>query len=495
MTLKQTIGSIKINPLQLIIFLALLQLTITLLTNGFALSADEAIWHYIGRNWFRQGLIPYAGGIDNKSPLYYALFGFSDMLFGVNYWFPRVLGTICQSIGIYYVYKIASHLAGKQSGILAISFYGLSVLWRCADGRYVSYTETYEVLFIIMAFYYCLTASNNKGFFISGLLAAIGLGFRLSALFGIAVLLVASLQKSKKTGLLFCLGLVAGIGLVLLLFACAGINIKDVYTYAVADNYGAGSTTDHSFLWRMEQLCITFFYSEMVLFYPLILIYLFIKKKVDWLILWIILEFIGINVVGNYARVQLKDLLPALSLAAAFAVDHIIKTYGVPVKQVLVIVWICFFPKLLEPLVNLKKIFIKQPIKTAMYSREPYTQPDESVSKQLGLWLKANTKPDKKVFVAGYGATVQTYSERLSPSVYFNVTQTGIAKQRFFKDMKLTKPTLILVPLFPEYKKYVGADLRLFVDALVARDYYPDTSLYSYTIYKIKNNAGQPGKL
>ena len=92
--------------LQVIIMLALMQLFIALLTNGFALSADEAMWHYIGRNWFRHGLAPYSGGADNKSPLIFAVFGFSDWLFGVNYWFPRVLGTVCQSVGIYYIYKI-----------------------------------------------------------------------------------------------------------------------------------------------------------------------------------------------------------------------------------------------------------------------------------------------------------------------------------------------------------------------------------------------------
>jgi len=71
------------TPLQLILLLTLMQLFITLLTNGFAMSQDEAMWHYIGRNWFRNGLVPYAGGVDNHSPLFFAIFGLSDRLFGV----------------------------------------------------------------------------------------------------------------------------------------------------------------------------------------------------------------------------------------------------------------------------------------------------------------------------------------------------------------------------------------------------------------------------
>src|ERR1700743_124156 len=118
--------------LQVILLLTLMQLFITLMTNGFALSQEEAMWHYIGRNWFRNGLVPYSGGADNKSPLFFAIFGLSDRFFGVNYWFPRVLGTIVQSAGIFYLYKIADLISGRQAGMLAISFYGLSVLWHGA---------------------------------------------------------------------------------------------------------------------------------------------------------------------------------------------------------------------------------------------------------------------------------------------------------------------------------------------------------------------------
>ncbi len=131
----------RLNYLQIILLLTLLQLAVTLLTDGFALSFDESMWHYIGRNWFRNGLVPYSGGVDNKSPLIFAVFGFSDMAFGVNYWFPRVLGTLCQTISILYIYKIAKHIAGEQAGVLAISFFGLSLLWHGTGGRYVAFTE------------------------------------------------------------------------------------------------------------------------------------------------------------------------------------------------------------------------------------------------------------------------------------------------------------------------------------------------------------------
>ncbi len=480
--IKETIGRWEIKPIQVIIVLALMQLFITLLINGFAMQQDEAMWHYIGRNWLRNGLVPYAGGVDNHSPLIFAVFGISDKLFGVNYWFVRVLGTICQSIGIFYLYKIAEHISGKKAGMLAISLYGLSVLWHGVDGRYVSYTETFDVMFIIISFYFFLSAQTKKRYFISGFVAAIGFGFRLSGFFGILTLFITSLKKERAYTLTFCLGVLSGIIFLGLAGVLAGINLHDVYIHAFADNFGSGSTTDHDFLWRMVQFDNMFFYSEVILFYPLVMVYLFIGRKIDWLVLWMIFEFIGINVIGNYARVDLKDLLPPLALTGALVIARL----DVPMKYPMLIIWVCFSPKILEPFVNFKKLFTGEIRSAKSYCHEPFVQPDEEADKQLGRWIKLNTTAQEKVLVAGYGALVQVYSERISPSIYFNATQTLIAKKRFFSDMQRNKPGMILVPLFPEYKQYIDADLREYVSQLVAKDYYLDRCMFNYNIYKIK---------
>lgn len=137
-----------LRPLPLIIFFTILQLLVVLLSNH--LNFDEAMWQYIGRNWFRNGLVPYAGGVDNKSPLVFVVFGLSDKLFGVNYWFPRILGTACQSAGIYYVYKIARHIANEHAAVFSTTIYGFSLLWKSTDGASVSFTETYAITFIII---------------------------------------------------------------------------------------------------------------------------------------------------------------------------------------------------------------------------------------------------------------------------------------------------------------------------------------------------------
>jgi len=486
MTLKNAEDTLWFKPLQLIILFSLLQACIAFLTDGFGFSFDEAMWQYIGRNWFRHGLTPYSGGVDNKSPLIFAVFGLSDKLFGANYWFPRILGTICQSTGLYFVYKIAKHIAGNQAAILALTLYGLSLLWRSTGSKYVSYTETYSVTCTIIAFYMFLNAKKGSRSFISGFVAALGAGFRLSACFGILALFILSIRGNRKSFILFAIGTICGILLLMLIMLMTGISLHDFMHYAILDNFGPGSATDHSFLWKLENFSDKFFYSELILFYPAVLGYFFIKKKLDPLGIWLLCAFIGINVIGIYDRAHLKDILPVLSLTAALSIAHLINIYKVPAKQVMMIIWITFFPKIIEPLVGLKKLFAHDVDKSENYCREPYQRPDEGSKRKMGLWIRANTAEQERVLVAGYGAEIQAYSERLSPSIYFNVTQTKMAMQTFIDEINLNRPDMVAVPLFAEYIRDVVPDMRSFIHELVIKNYDLDTCLYGYDIYKIK---------
>jgi hypothetical protein len=468
------------KPIHIILIVGFLQLLITLLTDGFALSFDEAMWHYIGRDWFRHGLTPYSGGVDNKSPLIFAIFGFSDWLFGVNYWFPRLLGTVIQSVGIYYLYLVALKLAGRRAGMITIVLYGLSLLWRSTDGKLVSLTETYAITFIILAFYLFLSAKIQRDYFLSGLISAIGLGFRLSAGFGMVAILLWSLkQGGKKQIFSFCLGLLTGCLLLAVLVLLSGISLNEFIRYAFLDNFGAGSATDHSPLWRLEGLVTGFFYSELLLFLPGVLAYFLIKKKSSLPGIWFICEFIGLNIIGIYARAHFKNLLPSMSLMSAISITYLIDEYKVPAKPVMIILWISFFPKLLEPLVNLKKLLLPTLVRSTAFI------PNDYAKKEMGFWVKAHTAPDEKVLVAGFGAIVQAYSERISPSIYFNATQTKMAKERFFSEVRRQEPAMVLVPASANYQAEVQADVREFVDSLVSKDYELENNLYGYRVYSI----------
>jgi hypothetical protein len=486
MTLTEPPRRSDTTALTIVILLGIIQLSVSLLTNGFCLSFDEAIWHYIGRNWVRFGLIPYAGGVDNKSPLIFAIYGWSDYFFGVNYWFPRVLGTLCQSIGIYYVYLIASRSGGKRRGIIALSLYGLSLMWRSTDGKWVSLTETYEMTLIIFSFYRFFKAEKRKDFLISGVFAGLAAGFRLSAFFPIVAIFTASIAKKKEGTVAFCAGVMSAILILLALASIAGIHIQDFFSYAFSDNFGTGSPTDHSFLWKLEQFTSQFFYSELILFYPSMLAYFLIYKKWDTLTLWLIWAFIGIAIIGIYDRAHLKEILPAISLISAAAIDYAIDRFKIPGRTIIIVLWIVFFPKLLEPIINLKKLWTNGLDQPDLSCQVPYTKPEDGSLKKLGYWIKSATHAGDKVLVAGFGAQVQVYAERISPSVYFNVTQTHAAKERFFQDIRTNQPEMILVPRFTEYNQQVDQDIRFFIDDLISKKYFFIDCRYGYNIYHFK---------
>jgi hypothetical protein len=484
MDMKKAIEQWEPGYLQLLVLFVLLQMFVSLFTTDFTLTFEESLWQFIGRNWFRHGLVPYSGGVDNQSPLIFAIFGLSDRLFGVNYWFPRVLGTMCQSAGLYYIYKIASHIAGKQAGILALSLYGLSLLWHVTGNQSVSYTETYEVTFLIISVYCFIKAQNKTDFLITGIIAGIGLGFRISAVFAVTAFFLFALYKNKLNALIFCAGVLLSIVCLVLVGYLAGINIRDQYIYAFADNFNQGSPYDRTAQWKLNQFAQKFIYSPMILFYPLIIGYCIIKKRVDLFVLWLVFAFAGVAFIGEYTWVHLREVIPSLSIMGSITIMHIITVYKLPFKLVLLTTWVIFFPNLLNPLMTLKNLIFKKDDGIEDTCTQPYTRPEPGKLKKLGWWVGDHTSITEKIFVAGFGAQVQVYSER--QSVYFNEMQTPLAKKMLFYDLEHNKPAMILVPLFPQYEQYIQADERLFVNNIVAKYYYLDRCMYSYNIYKIK---------
>jgi len=336
--------------------------------------------------------------------------------------------------------------------------------------------------------YHFLTAKNQKEIFIAGLLAGIAVAFRLTGAFGVLAILISCLVKNKRYALVFCTGAICSI--VALLGSCllAGISLHDLLTYGLIDNFGLGSATDHTLSWKWHNFSAKFFLSGMLLFYPFLLGYLFIKRMVDLSVLWLILAFIAINAVGIYDVVHLKELLPSLSLISAFCVNYLLDRYKFRTSLALLIIWVAFFPNLSEQRFTAKKLLSNDTGPVQKLCVKPYAIPDEGTRKFLGQWVRDNTAPQDKVYVAGFGAQVQAYSERMSPTIYFNVTQTAVAKARFYSDMKSNKPAMILVPLFPEYEQTIGADLQLFVDSLVEKDYQLQGCVYNYNVYRINSH-------
>jgi len=469
--------------LYLLLALVLLQLAVTLLTYGFSLYDDEAFWHYIGRNWLRHGLVPYSGGADNKSPLIFLIFGISDLLFGVNYWFPRVLGTGVEALGMWYLYRIAVLMAGRRAGILAVSMYGLALLWRSTEGRFVSLTETYEVTCMILAVYYFLLGRGNRDYLISGSLAGLGFAFRLTGIAGMAAIGLFSFQRGWKAVLYFTGGLVLCLVILAGAATLAGIHLSDCWQFAIADNFGGGSFQNRDY---PESVTKGFFHSEMILFYPPVLAYFLMKKKIDILFIWLVAGCLCIWRIGYFSNAHLKDILPPLALTAALSIDRMMDTLRLPFKQGLAVIWICWFPKDTEPIFCVDNVLHPVIATPQSYCAAPWSPLDNYSRKKLGLWIKANTGIHDKVYIANYASAILVYTERLCPSIYFSTNEGDRAKKIFYRQMDADKPDLLAVPLNNDYETNVSKEQRDYIRDLTSSWYREDTCMYGYTIYRIQ---------
>src|SRR5262249_12612336 len=71
--------------------------------------------------------------------------------------------------------------------------------------------------------------------------------------------------------------------------------------------------------------------SELLLFYPLITLYLTQKRTLIaahvpfWgIVFWIIWDFLAVNASGNYYGHQLKQLIPSISVASGIAISTLL---------------------------------------------------------------------------------------------------------------------------------------------------------------------------
>ncbi|HYJ37136.1 MAG TPA: glycosyltransferase family 39 protein [Chitinophagaceae bacterium] len=474
----------KINLAWLLIFFFLLQLGLGFLViDGATLSFDESIWHYIGRNWLRYGLIPYTGGVDNKCPFMFAIYGFSDLLFGLNYWFPRILGALAQTIGIFFLFKLVEKIVGYKAAIVAISIYGLSLAWKSTGGKYIAYTESYEISLILTAFYFFFRNDRKNSFFISGCLAGLSIFFRLTGIFGAIALLFESIKKGRTSWLFFLAGLASSSIFSLAIMAIAGIPLQEIFIYGFTDNFGKGSISGNSLVWKVEHLVDGFFLSDLALFIPGLVGYMLIKKRVDVFVLWFLLTFIGINLIGLYARQHFRDLLPCMSVMTAVAISFLMDRYQINWKAVLIITWISFFPKQIEPLLELKNLLRPGKVQPRLFCDDTDLKVYDEDKRALGEWVQNNSSINERVYIAGMSAVVQVYANRLSPTIYFNNTETKRARKRLLEDLASHKPDFILIPTSSDYLR-VDLSVRKFIDSLLAKEYRYETCQYNYAVFR-----------
>ncbi len=184
--LIDTLYSIVTNPAIIAVFIFSLLIIASL---GEYMVNDEGIWNYIAFLWIKYGIPPYSEAIENKTPGIYLIFTISNLLFELNIWFPRLLGSLSMVATSALLYFIGRKLLDHFAGIIAMIIFGMSVSWRFMNGTYTAQTESFMILFSTLSFFFLTVSRNAKCIrpyalyiFIAGFCMGIAICFKQTAI-------------------------------------------------------------------------------------------------------------------------------------------------------------------------------------------------------------------------------------------------------------------------------------------------------------------------
>ncbi len=446
---------------------------------------DEGIWNYIGQLWVNYSVPPYTGAVENKTPGIFILFAISNLLFGLNYWFPRLLAVVSIVLASFFLYLLGKRVYNHYAGILSAYIFGISMSWRLMDGLYTSQTETFMVLFTVLAVYFLVVAYQadrlyKRYFVLIGVFLGIAISFKQIALFsGLFVAIACIRFKPFREHLLKIYLLLAGGALSIILFFYLPLWVYHVSLFDYVNGawlilLKAGSSLEPGrrivyFFGAWKRLSIALFYPFLMLFF--LNRRLLMKKNIPTLLLtiWMIAEFVAINLSGYYYGHQFKQILPVFSLVMgvtlAVLLDRLVSNHKLQWRfQLLVMVLLLWLPH------------------AAFMDRlRPRLDDLQTGYKELGYWLKENTPKEDYIYIWGaHGNSIQAYSERRSASEYFNsifVDMPG-ALDELHKDLRLNCPKWILIDVHSNYESPDFFKTVLDGYSLVSQQ-------YGYDIYKI----------
>lgn len=472
------------------IFLVIFLINLFIMLDG-EMSNDEGIWNYIARVWCENGIPPYVGTIENKTPGIFELFAFSYLLFGVNYYFVRLLGIIAISFSSLILYFMGKRFHSPFAGIFGMVVFGLTMAWGSLDGPHTSQTETFMNLFSILSFYFVMKGAERTDWKRWAAMAGISMGMAITfkeiaitTAFGLMLFFIiyhAKILNVKNilTGLiLMTLGIVVPTFTSFIPLLLSGVSLKDYIDGAWLILLNQGSHT--SLVPHLRESVRIFTNSKLAIFYPFlslfILQYNLVRKRYFMgLLVWLFVDFVGTNASGYYFGHQIKQLMPSLSLIMGILLAnlHMIKINDASLipryaNAVLMALVILFFP--LDAFIDNSYHLV-------------YSDKTKKAAEQMGIWLKENTTDEDYIYVAtGGGNPILSYSGRLSPSKYFNTLFVTSAqeRERLLSDIRAKSPLFIVRSKKDPFYKNIGARIERYINS----NYKIIYSSYDYDVMK-----------
>jgi hypothetical protein len=423
------------------------------------LGFDESIWTYMARMWINYDLPPYSGTVENKTPGIYVVFAISNLMFGFNIWFPKLLSALVITGSALNVYAICNKLYSRFAAVLGMLLFAVIMTSPVVDARYV-FTETFMVLFItssiaavIHSAYKERIASSRLWLFLAGFLIGCAVLFKQIAVLDIAAVLVfyLSIYKSKRNRWVadisvFLAGLAVAFGLCLLMLVLSDIRLKDfkecVWTILT---YSGSTRTEY----RLARLKEALGHSEFVIYFFAATLFvinrnLIRQKNIPYigLIFWMLTDVFAANAPGMYWAHHLQQIVPSLSVMSGIIFGLLIQEYipaGQKQKK--------FFTQIVLGIIvvgiQYETLFGYILHGKIMYHIDPRMEETQ----KAGLFFKSITEPDDYICVLAENApAVYAYADRRAPGRHF--LETFLNKPEYKQEMKealIARPPKLLV--------------------------------------------------
>jgi len=473
-----------IHPLTLTVLLAAVLAWQAFVPQVRAMYNDEAIWNYVAHAWIHFGLPPYTGTVENKTPGIFYLFAVSNLLAGVTYWLPRLLGIFAGALTGLGIYAIGRRLGGRGAGLLAMLLYGLTTAWLVMDASFTAQTETFMLAFSVLAVWLVVTTrqaaslrAHLAAIFFAGCSLGAAIAFKQTAVItalGLLLLYVSLRAPYAQTAgavvrdCLVCVG-----GILLATFASliplllSHVSVADYLHGAWLMLGGSGSSVS-SLLFRLNRALFTLGSVTMQMYMILLLVLLLVRKRLPaavpfaGLVGWYACELFAVNSSGTYWGHQLRQALPPLALLGGLAWQALI---GANFTREPVLRW----SHRMLIAASIALIWLP-PLGWYPLSHHNYA------AQQTYSWVRAHTMPADYVYTFGvYSANqILVCSGRRASSRYFNqyfLRSPGVEAE-IRRDLAARPPTYIVI----ETQRILSLteDLKVpeWVDMLVANSYH-----------------------
>lgn len=489
----------KIHPLFLPGIISLI-ITIILSIRACAMTkyaCDEGIWNYVGYAWSHFNLPPYTGTIENKTPGIFYIFYISNWLFGVNNWFPRLLGIVVMGLTGLGLYALAARIRDQYAGILVLILYGLSSVSDRMDGQSPTATETYVLAFTVLAANLIFLAAREKSkkYYLGYLLligASLGCSisfkqvavFSVLGLMGLHFSLPNQFRKNRSTYLrdtgIISIGILTLMIISIVPLLVSHVGIKD-YFYGAWQLLLTPGTAESSLVNRFTSAILIHNSVDLRLYLPVLLIAIWLYKPMKELgiplpgiILWLFFEIIGAHASGRYFSHQLRMFLPPLTLLATFSLHTLILRYykwRLPEQGHLALITGIIF-------------MLWWPLWITQYNPKFPHVADATVA-----WLHNHTTDHDYIYIfsLGEGNAIQAYSKRRSASRFFSnyFIEQKYAQLLMRQDFQAHPPKYIVTQCDNYYlSSTITNVLPGWIDHILATQYHIEKS-YEFQEYSI----------